>query len=241
MSKLHCVSFLLVGVLLFSSCRSKKTPSFSNVKGLDQIDFKYFSSKLKIDYNDGNQSIGLNASLRMKKDEMVWMTVLGPFGIKVGKLKLTQDSIFVLQDYPDKTYMEYSLLGFNSKYGTDVSVTQVQNLLLGNLMFGVKSKIITENGQQVVKQNTAGFDILNVLEGNKVKEVKVSSTQQQGDVQLIYSDYEKHNSKVIPEKADLKLNHSNLIADVAMQHKNINFTNDELDFPFTVSSKYVRK
>ena len=242
MSKLKTLTYLLLSIFLLSACKSKKSgATSSNIKGLEQVDFNFFSSKLKIDYSDSNQSIGLNASLRMEKDKVVWMSVIGPFGVKVGKLKLTQDSILILQDYPDRTYSAYSVNEFNRKSGTDISVKQVQNLLLGNLLFDNKSKVVTEDNRMVVKQSAGSFSIINFLEGNKIKEVNVSSSAQQGAINLVYDDYVKHSGKTIPEKANLDVKNTSFSANVQMQHKNVNFTNDKLDFPFTVSDKYVRK
>ncbi len=242
MSKLKIIVSFLMFMFLLTACKNKKSGApMTKVKGLDQVDFDYFSSKLKVNYSDENQSIGLNAGLRMKKDEIVWLSVLGPFGIKVGKLKLTQDSILILQDYPDKTYSAYSVEAFNRKNGTDISVRQVQNLLLGNLLFDNKSKIVSQDNRMVVKQTAGSYSILNFLEGNKIKEVLVNSRVQQGNINLVYEDYQKHDGRIIPEKADLQVSSSSFSAAVEMQHKNVNFTNDKLDFPFTVSDRYVRK
>ena len=242
MSKLKIIVYFLVSIFLLSACKNKKSGAPMNkVKGLDQVDFDFFSSKLKINYADENQSIGLNAALRMEKDKVVWMSVLGPFGIKVGKLKLTQDSILILQDYPEKSYSAYSVEVFNKKNGTDISVRQVQNLLLGNLLFDNKSKVVSQDNRMVVKQTAGTYSILNFLEGNKIKEVIVSSGVQQGNINLVYDDYQKHDGRIIPEKADLEVSSSQFSAAVELQHKNVNFTNDKLDFPFSVSDRYVRK
>lgn len=242
MSKFNITAYFIVFVFLLSACKNKKSgATMTKVKGLDQVDFDYFSSKLKINYADGNQSIGLNAALRMQKDQVVWMSVFGPFGIKVGKLKLTKDSILILQDYPDKVYSAYSVDAFNKKNGTNVSVKQVQNLLLGNLLFDSKPQLVSENNRMVVKQTSGTYSIFNILEGDKIKEVMVSSAVQQGDINLVYNDYEKHSGRIIPEKSNLKVNSTSFSATVDMQHKNVNFTNDKLDFPFSVSDRYARK
>ena len=58
-----------------------------------QIDYSTFSSRIKTEYSDGNQSLDFTIVLRMKKDSAIWLSLQGPFGIEGARILITADTI----------------------------------------------------------------------------------------------------------------------------------------------------
>ena len=242
MNKAILLSVFILSSLLFSSCGKKGNLSKTvNEANLNQVDFNYFSSKVKINYQDDKQSFDLNAILRMKKDETVWINLVGPFGIKVGKALITKDSIQVLRDFQASEYYAYSLKELNSKYNTNVSLYQAQNFFLGNLLSQSKPKIANQNNQLSLEQKEGLFTILSTVLNTKIETVNVKHSQTEGDINIVYSEFEDVDSKKIPSKINLKIVNPQLKMNTELQLKNSTFTNEELSFPFSVSDKYERK
>ncbi|MEN1785907.1 MAG: DUF4292 domain-containing protein, partial [Bacteroidota bacterium] len=86
--KLH---FIVIALTLFS-CGGKKTlitgevnPSLPTRTIIQQhylraLDFNTMSARIKVDYKDGDDTQGVTLSLRMKKDEVIWLSApLGMF------------------------------------------------------------------------------------------------------------------------------------------------------------------
>lgn len=237
------VLFAIVTALLFSSCSSSKKNNNKTAKklGLEIVDFNYFSSKMKIHFDDGNQSIGLTSSLRMKKDSIVWISIMGPFGVKVGKAKVTKDSVFVLRDFQSKEYYAYSISAFNHKYQTDLSLTLVQNTLLGNLLYEGKSKKIKQGGKTIIKQSKGAFLINNTLSNNKIEQITIKHTQQNGLIDMKYNNFKSIANQIIPQTINIILEQGEMNVLVEINYKNSKFTDEALSFPFNASSKYTRQ
>lgn len=233
---------IIAFTFLFSSCQRKNALSkVSKTANLQQVDFNYFSSKLKIHFQDEEQNFDLTASLRMQKDKVVWMTLLGPFGIKIGKALITQDSVQVLRDFQAKEYYAYSLKEVNNKNNTNLSLSQIQNLLLGNLISSAKPAITKKESQLILEQKEGLFKILSTIVNSKIEMVSITGNQNAGKIDINYNEYATIDKKTIPTQTTINVDHPEKKVLTELQLKNSTFTNDKLSFPFNASSKYVRK
>src|ERR1035437_2841011 len=64
----------------------------------NHIEFKTFSAKIKLQYEDGNgKQPDVNAFIRMSKDSVIWMSIVATFlNVEAFRNMVTKDSIFIL-------------------------------------------------------------------------------------------------------------------------------------------------
>ena len=131
-------SFLYtVLALLVFSCKSAKVVSDGEIDDRlsskavikahyqNQLNFNTLSGKVKIDYSDGDASQSFTVSLRMKKDEAIWMSA--PLGIV--KAYITPDRVSFYNKLQNE-YFDGDFSYLSDLLGTEVDFSIVQNLLL---------------------------------------------------------------------------------------------------------------
>ncbi len=85
--------------------------------------------RIKVNMPDGRKSF--RASIRMKKDSMIWVSVSPALGIEIGRLMLTPDSVRYI-DRVNNRYFQSDRRKALDKFNVEVSFAMVQDLFLGN-------------------------------------------------------------------------------------------------------------
>lgn len=148
--------FILPLLITLGACHSKKklitdkpisidslpmADSLSIMKGdgINRKGWEYFSGRLGVDYSDGeNEDMSGNISLRMRRDSIIWFSVSVAMGIQVAKGIITHDSVTILDLY-HKEYVTYGISDLSATLGTEVSLRNLQNIILGNPVFDTLS------------------------------------------------------------------------------------------------------
>ncbi|HCM77309.1 MAG TPA: hypothetical protein DIS90_13065, partial [Cytophagales bacterium] len=93
------ITLLLAIPLLFQACSKKATPlvggELSKTLAIQEIDFEYFQGKARLNYNDGKKEREVKATIRVRKDSVIWMT-FSVIGVQGGKALINQDSITIV-------------------------------------------------------------------------------------------------------------------------------------------------
>src|SRR6185312_3913259 len=115
----------------------------------NHIDFTTFNSKIKVDYKDSKQrNYDFNAYVRIKKDSVIWISIIAALGIEAFRVYITPDSVKII-DKLDKTveYKSVSCIKELIKLPVDFSV--LQDIIIGNPVFLDSSNVLlyreTEN------------------------------------------------------------------------------------------------
>ena len=148
------IVLLCLAVLCFA-CRAKKeaAPVVSTVPAEvssktesiraiteNAFGFKTLSAKAKIDFKLNNSSNGANLNLRIRNDEVIWMSITAIAGIEVARVMVTPDSIKVY----NRLQGEYLAKPFSfiSQYSNrKVDFKTLRNLIIGNSNFKFNSKM----------------------------------------------------------------------------------------------------
>ncbi len=137
---------LLLGfmIILLSSCGTSKrlgkaekdynSPDYL-LKNLitNQVSADWFSARAKINFQDEYTAVGASATIRMKKDSAVWVSVK-KLGFEVGRALITQDSVYII-DRLNNTYDIRDLHYLEKTYNIPANLDIVQAILLGNPVF----------------------------------------------------------------------------------------------------------
>lgn len=159
---LHQALFFVLLALMTANCSSIKKGSSSNgnllgaealVQQMDQSKFnpEWFGAKVQIGYSGEDQSFSATATIRMRKDSLVWLSVK-KFGFELGRLLVTRDSVYML----DRVNNEYSVSSLNTlakDYGLPPDLSRLQDFFLGNLVVfsGSELKLSTGNGHYLLE------------------------------------------------------------------------------------------
>ena len=139
------IILLILTISLLFSCKSKQKvlnskPNISIVENASVLniiknhyaikrDFKTAYFKANVDYSDPKQSISVSADIRIKKDEIILVSVKF-LGFAVAKALITPTQV----KYYEKTsgkYFEGDYKTLSNWLGTELDFQKVQNMLLG--------------------------------------------------------------------------------------------------------------
>ena len=247
------LSMLCLFVLSITSCKSKKFASemADNSLNARQIvaqhhraepDFTTLASRVQVNYDDGKSSQRVNANIRMKKDEVIWVTA-SVLGITVAKALLTPDSVSVYESI-SKRYFEgdYSLI--SEWLGVDIDFQQAQDLLLGQTTVELKPnalhKSISDNKYilEPNKHDASYKQSLAIYPSNfKVANHTIEKFGQRRIFTLDYGEYQKIEESYYP----LDINFQNIDNDKILRlhlHVRKVDVNPNLSFPYRVPSGY---
>ncbi|MCX6183122.1 MAG: DUF4292 domain-containing protein [Bacteroidetes bacterium] len=150
--------------------QAKKEDSLASVAKRNNLDFQWLKGRFDADVDLGNEQIGFNASFRMKKDSVIWITI-SKMGFNVVKIVLTPDTVVVV-DKIQGQYYKGNYAFFKDSLKTDIDFNLFQDILLGNFHPMFKEELYsaaTEGSNHIYaspKKSTLGT-ILETGEFNK--------------------------------------------------------------------------
>jgi hypothetical protein len=245
-SKLAQRLSLLVLVVFLTSCKSTKTIAAGEVNASlstkkiisnhyqNELDFKTLSGKLKIDYDDGENSQTVSVSLRMKKGESIWISA--PFGVV--KAIITQNRVSFYNKLQNE-YFDGDFSYLSNLLGTELDFEKVQNLLIGNAVLDLRkekynSTIVDGNyGLEPKKMNDL-FIILFSLEPRnfKIATQELSQPFEKRFLKMKYQ-YQDLEAKVLPATIAIEAINKNDITTIGLEYKGMEFGR-QLNFPYKI-------
>lgn len=264
--------FLIGGLMAsLSSCKSSrklvsrselKKKSFSvlyNHMEKNQARYDYLSARLVINYSkEGGRSTTLKGWLRMKKDSIMWLSMIPAMGIEVARAKVSPDSLKLINRM-NKTYFlgNYRLL--DSLLHTTLDYDVVQALLMGNDISGyqiqssnagvegqdyvlvmksrkmIRRDPIPERGQhselvQKIWLNPENYRLRKVDMVEKIKGHK------ENRIQVFYDTYQTVNDQLFPQEMHVVF-FSKPKTEISITFKRIE-TGHAFGFPFVIPKSY---
>ena len=208
----------------------------------NKVDFKTFSAKVDVDYRGGDDKhYDVNAVLRMYRDSLIWVSVNAVFGIEAMRMLITKDSVYLL-DKLNKTYLIRRIDYLQEVTGLPLTLSIVQDLLVGNPVF-IDSNIVSySNNSNTVSLLSIGSAFKNLVTINGNNNVLVHSKLDDIDISrsrtadLSYDDYESKKNKLFSSKRRITVAEKNKL-DISLNFKQYEF-NDDVNFPFSIPRNY---
>jgi hypothetical protein len=208
----------------------------------NKVGFKTFSAKVDVDYRGGDDKhYDVNANLRMYRDSLIWVSVNAVFGIEAMRMLITNDSVYLL-DKLNKTYLIRSIDYLQEVTGLPLTLSIVQDLLVGNPVF-IDSNIVSySNNSNTVSLLSIGTAFKNLVTINGNNNVLVHSKLDDIDISrsrtadLSYDDYESKKNKLFSSKRRITVAEKNKL-DISLNFKQYEF-NDDVNFPFSIPRNY---
>lgn len=140
---LICIA-LFVGLSFLSSCSAARRGGKLAKKEMDasfllkqlarqKLQPEWFSARTNIAYDDGSQSFSATATIRMRRDSLLWLSIK-KLGFELARVQVTTDSVYVL----DRINNEYAVEGLqflSESYGLPANLSHLQDVILGNPVF----------------------------------------------------------------------------------------------------------
>lgn len=246
------VIILLVFIISFTSCKSKKktTKTKADIMLLNSVldnynknsfNHKTVKAALKIKYTGDKYIPTVNASLRIKKDEVIWLSI-SKF-ISVGKLKITPKRVQFYNNI-DNTYFDGDFSLLSKVLGTEVNFKQVQNIFLGESIYDLNRddfQIKVQDNSYVFTpiNNDDRFNIFFWLDSNTFKTKKQEIRQNAGEklLSIQVTEFEKVDNVSFPKHLHIIAKNSKKNSTINIDFKSVKFDLD-LNFPFTIPDGY---
>jgi len=244
---------VVFGMLVLISCRKNlqksqpiKAPK-ATIK-INEIDFEYFQSKAKIDYDDGTNQFSSPMTIRIRRDSVIWISVNPALGIEVVRALITPDSIFVI----DKIHKDFYALGLNyvkQNFGVELNFKMIQSALIGNLIEPMKySDSLSFQGDfAILNQKKTKLDILNQISfsSRKIENVVLTDMESKNNLTIKYTDFAPLDSFQYAYTSQVLANYlakgGMMKSNVTINHQRVDLKDKQLRFPFNIKSKYDRK
>jgi len=244
---------LIYLALLFflGSCKKEffqRSISDRNKLNIEELEFEYFQAKSKIKYNDGIQKVNASATIRIRKDSIIWISLSPSVGVELIRAIINKDSILVI----DRFNKEYRQFGFDSlrrKFNIHIDYNMLQSALLGNLINerNKGDKVIKEDEYFILKQNQDNLAVNNFINSNtmKIERVEISDEPNSSSMEIRYDDFQLYNDMLLPNKNSFHLSYdqgsSELVSQININYNRISIDNKKMKFPFNIPNKYVPK
>jgi hypothetical protein len=246
------LGLLLCMLLLMGACKREAVPTVSRKElkelAIKEVDFKYLTTRSKINFDDGERRIGATANIRIRKDSIIWFSVTPGFGIEAARGLVTQDSLFLINKL-EKSYYAYSFPELSQKLNVNLSYDVFQAALLGDMLKPVsrRDKIDRQEDHVLIMQDEPQFNILNYIskETLKLDRVVLQDKASTNALTLNYDDFKPLEGNVLPYSSTISAQYRNKqdlkTTTVAFKHNKAEFSDSPLSFPFDIPDKYDRK
>jgi len=142
---------IFILLFLLFSCKKDFIPQESsrveiNDFMIEELEYKYLSTKSKIQYKNENQLINATVNMRIENGVKIWFSVRVALGVEAARGLITRDE-FVIIDRVNKQVIKSSLDIVEKEFKMKLSFDQLESALTGNLLYGISdSDVIRKEG-----------------------------------------------------------------------------------------------
>ena len=241
------VSFLLLITVVLSSC-GKSLISFSSDKSaydINSFDFDYLQmkSKLEISYEGKEGTQNATASVRIKKDSIIWFNLSGTLGIQGLRGVFTKDSVKIINRV-EKDYTQLSYDAFSEDFNFPVNFDLLQAMLLGNPSLTEGGEMKNKDGKYFIEYNVNDIQVFSYInrDEKKLEELRLIELPTSNSLDVTYSDFQDVQGQRFAMRGDVELrykdNTGNLETNIGINHTKVEIPPKPLKFPFNVPNKY---
>ena len=254
-------TIVLMSVIFLSSCHHTKTitktdiptkipasvlPKIdANVQTLlkqlrnNELPFKEISAKLKTKVTSPNLNQSFTTNIRWKKGEKIWLS-MSIIGIEGARVLITKDSIKIMDKINDR-YILQPLSYIKQKTLVDLTFSDIENLLLGQLIFtdSVKAKYADNATNITINSDGARF-LTNILFDKNTKNptsIFVTDKKYAQTIDASYTNYQTQLGKSFSMDRILKMKNGTESFEMNAKFQNIE-VKEKQEYPFYINPDY---
>lgn len=208
-----------------------------------RIDFKTFSAKIKVDYEDSKgKQPDVNAYVRIFKDSLIWVNIrLAFLDVDLIRVLIKPDSVFVVNKH-EKLVQLRSMDYLQEVTQIPFDFKTLQDLLVGNPVF-LDSNIVsfkqTDNNIQMAVVGQFFKHLLTLdtesklLLYSKLDDVDVSRSR---TAHISYSDFDYKTGSAFSTQREITVSEKTKL-DIRLNYKQYDF-NKDLSISFSIPKNY---
>lgn len=212
-----------------------------------RINYNTFTGKAKVHLETPNDKRDFTATIRMEKDKKIWVSVVALGVFEAARALITPDSIFVV-DRLNKQAIVRSFSDAGKLLPVAVDFSTLQGLLIGDALHasadmptdatsfggGISLDIHTNDYQQQLTYNKADSSI-------RQQQLRVGANGTASTLLLMqYGNYSVVEDRRFSSERKINVQDSTGQTHIEMQFNRVEF-DKELEFPFSIPSKYKNK
>lgn len=212
----------------------------------NEIDFKTFSAKIKVEYQDSHgKQPNITAYVQIFKDSLIWISGYATvFNIEAFRILINKDSVFVM-DKINKEIQYRSIDYLQEVTQIPFDFKTLQDLLIGNPIFFNDSIVSYKEKEFVTLLGIVSLNFKHLLTLNKTSHVLTHSKLDDMDINrnrtadITYGEYENKNGVNFSTYREITVSEKNKL-DIQMNYKQYEF-NKELKAVFKITSDFKRR
>ncbi len=241
----------IFSLLLFNSCKSKKelatldsavnVSQLINLHNQSKPDFSTLAGRVNVNYNDGKNSQSLTVSLRIQKDQTIWVSA-SVLGFSVARLLITPERVSYYETI-NRTFFDGDFSLLSNWVGVELDFQMVQNILLGQAVFPLndanyKATIFHNNYRLSPINNHPIFSHLFLLNpAHRIASQQIMQPQEQRVLTINYNEYQQVAPQQFPKEVVLTASENNNQTQIILDFRRIDL-NPEVSFPFRIPDRY---
>lgn len=205
------------------------------------FDKQTIDAKLKVNFDNGKSKQALSVSMKIKKDEVIWLK--GSKFITVFKAEITPTTVRYYSS-PFKNYFEGDFSMIKKLLGVEINFNQLQNLFLGQALTNLKEEKqvveIVDNTYILSPEKQAElFDIfLNINPAHfKLDKQSIVNVDKNLRLDVKYPSYNLIDDVVFPSAVNIKAKSKNSLTAIDLQYKSVVF-DTEVKMSFNIPKGY---
>jgi len=206
----------------------------------NELPFKELSAKLKTKVVSSSLNQSFTTNIRWKKGEKIWLS-MSIIGIEGARVLITKDSIKIM-DKINNRYILKPLSYIKQKTLVDLTFTDIENLLLGQLIFTEASKTkYANNATNITLTSDAERFLTSILVDKNTKlptSLFVTDKKYTQTIESSYANYQPQFGKSFSMDRDLKIKSGLEAFQMTVKFQSIEIKQN-LEYPFTINSSYT--
>ncbi len=249
------ILYIFIITIAVASCKSSKITDANTNLGMsakkviknhynNAFDKETITAKLKVKYIGKSSLPSVTASLRVKKDEIIWVS-LSKFGFPVGKVLITPNRVTYYEKI-NRTYFDGDFSLLSNWLGTELDFEKVQNLLLGQAILNLKNEKFSIDLQKNKYQLTPKkqYDLFSILflinpDNFKISSQEISQKEENKILTIDYNNYMKVDGEVFPKDILITATDSKNTSTLDVNYRSIAF-DTPVSFPFKIPKHYKK-
>ncbi len=206
----------------------------------NKLPFKELAAKLKTKVSSPDLNQSFTTNIRWKKGEKIWLS-MSIIGIEGARVLITKDSIKIM-DKINNRYILKPLSYIKQKTLVDLTFSDIENLLLGQLIFtdSIKAKYASNAANITLNSDGTRF-LTNVLFDKTTKNptsIFVTDKQYAQTIDATYSNYQMQLGKPFSMDRELKMKSGASLFEMTAKFQSIEIKQN-LEYPFNINPSYT--
>ncbi len=250
------LKYMLLFTIVLTSCKTTKNMINTNAVAEEisarkvakkhiaaNFDRETVDAKLKVNFNNGKTKQSLSVSMKIIKDEVIWLK--GTKIITVFKAKITPTSVSYYSSLAKNSFEgDFSMI--KKLLGVEINFEQLQNLFLGQSLLNVKEekqKVEIVNNTYILspEKQASLFDIFFTINPShfKLDEQSIINSEKKLRLDVKYPSYHLVDNVVFPSEIKIKAKNTKSVTDIGLLYKSVVF-DTPLNMSFNIPSTYKR-